>query len=262
MPGAASCLRRVILIGASNVTLGFPLVFNSCLESLPAETELFAIHGHGRSFCQWSYVLNRGLPPVLECGLWQALKQRPAAAQTWGLVTDTGNDLIYGRSVDDLITNVTTAFQRLHELGAVITYVGLPVERIMMLSDLSYRIAKKMLFPGPTVPWKTMSARVLEFDERVRQVASQYATTILIPRLPWYGIDPIHIRKSQSLIAWREILEAWSFPEQPKVVAPSYNAAMNLWHIGPAERTYSRQPFYTRQPCLSLNEETFTLWQY
>src|SRR5262245_41279757 len=65
--------RRVIILGASNVTMSFPLIVRAIQSSLPRPVDIFAAHGHGRSFCAWSYVLHRGLPSIMDCGIWRGL---------------------------------------------------------------------------------------------------------------------------------------------------------------------------------------------
>ncbi|WP_437225339.1 hypothetical protein SH661x_004021 [Planctomicrobium sp. SH661] len=248
MPGSETPSRRVILIGASNLTFAFPLVVNSLMRSLNGPFEIVAAHGHGRSFCQWSYVLHRGLPPIPDCGLWSAISDRPHVEKTWGLVTDVGNDLIYGVPVDRLFSQVSETFRRLHEYGAQLTFVRMPLERILMLNERRYRLVKQILFPGPTVPWSVISQRAIELDERVAAEAHRHGAAVLTPELAWYGVDPIHIRRSQRVTAWRKILESWSFPEVPLLTPPGRHFALRIWGTPPAERTYWSRTYLNSQP--------------
>ena len=89
-------MQRVILLGASNVTLAFPLIVEGLRRSLPEPIELFAAHGHGRSYGLWSRVLMRRLPGIRECGLWESLATRSGEGRPLALVTDVGNDLLFG----------------------------------------------------------------------------------------------------------------------------------------------------------------------
>ena len=58
------------------------------------------------------------------------------------------------------------------------------------------------------------SARtVADLDERAERLAARFwpgPLTIVAPRAEWYGFDPMHVRFSQRLVAWREILGRWS----------------------------------------------------
>ncbi|WP_437187251.1 hypothetical protein SH668x_000640 [Planctomicrobium sp. SH668] len=253
--------HRVILIGASNITINFPLIVQTICRSIPAPVEIFAAHGHGRSFCKWNYVINRGLPSILNCQLWSDVAERPPVEHRWGLVTDVGNDLIYGTDVPTVLNRVTTAFVRLQFLGYPITYVRPPVERVLKLSERQYRVTKKILFPGQTVPWELMQQRLLEVDAKMLAIAEQFQAKVVTPRREWYGIDPIHIRHRQRLKAWKEILSAWAFDEEVDLDYVSYSFAMKTWLSPPAERTYGKRRYLNSQPSWKMPDGN-SLWQY
>lgn len=253
--------KRIIILGASNVALGFPLIVNAIRNSLTHPVQLFAAHGHGRSFCDWSYVLHRGLPGILDCDLWQELAHQSPADRTWGLVTDIGNDLLYGRSLEETYQQITRAMQHLSEAGAAITFVRPPIERVLRLSAWRYWITKQVMFPGPTVPWTEMSRMIQELDQRVTEAAGPLGATVITPRLNWYGIDPIHIRGSQRLAAWESILRTWPFEERPVMAAPSYEFSGRIWSSAPKLRTLWRKPRHQAQPAWS-GENGSTVWLY
>jgi hypothetical protein len=259
---------RILLLGASNLTLSFPLIVNTLRLSLAQPLEILAAHGHGRSFCQWSYVLNRGLPPIPQCGLWDELNRRSISSVQWALVADVGNDLIYGRSVEELLQQVQLTFQRLSALGAEITFVRMPLERVLKLTERQYRIVKQLLFPGPTIPWEVISRRAIDVDEQSAQLAREFNSHVITPRLHWYGADPIHIRRSARIEAWKEILATATRNQIPPIQMhrPSSRFALNLWRSPPLERTFhfgrTRHARYVNpQPSWSDPTGT-TLWLY
>lgn len=253
--------KRIIILGASNVALGFPLIVNAIRNSLPHPVQLFAAHGHGRSFCDWSYVLHRGLPSILDCDLWTEMAHQSPADRTWGLVTDIGNDLLYGRSLDQTSQQIITAMQRLADAGAAMTFVRPPVERILRLSAWRYWVTKQVMFPGPTVPWKDMARMIQELDERVTAAAQPLGATIIKPNLSWYGVDPIHIRRSKRAGAWESILQTWPFAEKPVMDAPTYEFAGELWSRAPKLRTLWKRPHTQSQPAWQ-GDNGSTLWLY
>jgi len=255
-------IRRLVVLGASNVTLAFPLIATACLNSsISRGVELFAAQGHGRSFCQRSFVLNRGLPSLLECGLWEDLSSRPPATESWGLLTDVGNDLIYGLSVDHVARQVEQAIQNLHQLGIPLTYVPPPLERILQLNHLRYRVIKSILFPGPTVPWKIISQRIVELNDRVIGMVESIGGQVIPPSVRWYGIDPIHVRPTSRVEAWQTILNHWPFAEPPDVRWPGMRNASRFWKLAPQERSYGKRSRRTPQPVLSLPDRK-TIWLY
>jgi len=254
--------RRIVVLGASNVTFGFPLIASACLNSSSSGgTELHAAHGHGRSFCNRSFVLNRGLPPLPECRIWEELNSRPPVKESWALLTDVGNDLIYGLPPEEVADKVEGVIRQIGQLEMPFTYVAPPLERILKLTPWQYRITKKVLFPGRTVPWEILSERVVELDSIVTQLVQNAGGQVRRPRLEWYGIDPIHIRPQQRVAAWNEILEAWPFPEKPQTRWPGWNAAHRFWRLAPMERSYGKRSYVTSQPSL-VRAEKGSIWLY
>ncbi|SFI97931.1 hypothetical protein SAMN05421753_11445 [Planctomicrobium piriforme] len=253
--------RRILIVGASNVTLAFPLLLNACVTQAPCPVQLFTAHGHGRSFCQRSFVLHRGLPSVIGCGIWEVLALQPPVAESWALVTDLGNDLIYGRPIDMAWERVLQVFRKIAELKMPLTFVRPPLERILQLSEARYKIIKQMLFPGPTVPWSRMCEQIVELDRRATEYADHAGARILTPKVNWYGVDPIHIRKSRRLAAWNEIVSSWPFPDPPVVKPVGKTEALRAWQSPPLERSYWGRSYQTPQPCRTFADGS-SLWQY
>src|SRR5438552_19189250 len=92
---ANTSMRRVILLGASNLTRSFPTVVATVRQTWSEPVEIMAAMGHGRSYGEDSSFLGRKISGIFPCALWQDLQNRsrlPAVA----LLTDVGNDLLYG----------------------------------------------------------------------------------------------------------------------------------------------------------------------
>jgi hypothetical protein len=237
------------------------LIVHSLRSSLNGPVDIFAAHGHGRSYCQWSYFFHRGLPPILDCGIWSALESQAPADMTWGIITDIGNDLLYGVPLDRVIDQIARAFQRLADLGARITFVRPPMERILMLSAWRYRATCQVLYPGCRVSWAEMSVMIRELDEQIAEMAASTGATVIVPKLEWYGIDPIHVRRSKRPLAWQHILETWPFAESPVVRWPSLYFAQEIWRATPAERTLWKRASYSSQPSWQTADGP-TLWLF
>ena len=113
-------MTRVVLLGASNIALAFPQIVRRLSAGLPGPLEIFAAFGHGRSYCTWSRVLFRRLPGIDRCGLWadleRAATERPT--RTLALLTDVGNDLIYGSASEVLERHLVQCLSALAPLPA------------------------------------------------------------------------------------------------------------------------------------------------
>ena len=94
--------RRVILLGASNLVLSFPTIVATARATWGEPIEFMAAMGHGRSYGKDTSVFGRKISGIFPCALWQDLQNRPPMPTT-ALVTDIGNDLLYGVTPDQLL---------------------------------------------------------------------------------------------------------------------------------------------------------------
>ena len=90
----ANVSSQIVVLGASNVSLGFPHLLRLIQSALPQLEEMYACHGHGRSYGNWSKVVIRELPGIVESQLWSALGELDHPKQRMALITDIGNDLV------------------------------------------------------------------------------------------------------------------------------------------------------------------------
>lgn len=172
---------------------------------------VYVAAGHGRSYGRWSRVALRGLPAILDCGLWGAALASPAA-RTYALVTDLGNDLAYGASAAELVAWVTECVDRLAVMETNVVLTLLPAASLARLAPWQYYLFRALLFPTCRVPFRTLRERVAEVNAGLASVATRPPVTVVEPRAEWYGADAIHIRRSQGTAAWGEIVSRWDAP--------------------------------------------------
>jgi hypothetical protein len=201
--------RRVVLLGASNVTRLLSVLVETACRFWGRPLDLLGAFGHGRSYGLRVPVLGRELPGIVECGLWRALERRPPAP-TAALVTDVGNDILYDVPVPEIAGWVEVCLDRLLSSGARIVLTSLPLRSITRLSPARYLLARRILFPGCQLPYGEALARALDLDQRLRTLAAKRGIRVAEQRPEWYGFDPIHIRRWWGPRAWREILSGWS----------------------------------------------------
>src|ERR1700722_16770785 len=160
-------MTRVVLLGASNLAIGLPLIVRQLLAGLPRPLEIFAACGHGRSFCTWSRVLFRALPGIDRCVLWTDLDQAAEAreSRTLALVTDVGNDLIYGSSPPVIARRVESCLEALARHRAEVVVTRLPLASVERLSAVRYQATKAVFFPRSGGSWSEMRQNARELDE-------------------------------------------------------------------------------------------------
>ncbi len=86
---------RIILLGASNLTLSLRLVTHLMQQRFSGPSEILAAVGHGRAYGSANQVLSRGLPGIVNSGLWPQLNSI-GVLPTYALLTDIGNDILFG----------------------------------------------------------------------------------------------------------------------------------------------------------------------
>lgn len=196
---------RVVALGASNLTRGLHTVVSAARETWGPGVEVVAALGHGRSYGASSRVAVRTLPGILESGLWRELESRPAAP-TRALVTDVGNDILYGYSVEQTLDWVDEAVRRLRRSTSDIVLTDLPLASIRRLPAWKYVLLRTLLFPSSRLPLADVRARAERLNAGLLDIAATPGIRLARLRPEWYGFDPIHIRPGQWRAAWTEIL--------------------------------------------------------
>ncbi len=138
---------RVVALGASNLTRGFQTIVSTSRSVWGPDVEVLAALGHGRSYGAPSNFMFRTLPSILKSSLWTELASRPPMA-TRGLVTDVGNDILYGFSVERTLGWVEEALVRLRAVTNDIVLTDLPLASIRRLSNSKFLAFRSVLSPS------------------------------------------------------------------------------------------------------------------
>ena len=220
---------RVVALGASNLTLGLPFVVSAARARFGTQVEFFVAAGLGRSYGKQSRVLARTLPGILDCGLWSALPARPPAA-TRALVTDVGNDILYGASPGQILEWVETALERLRNFTRDLVLTGLPVDSIRRLTPARFAAFRTLFFPSSRSAYSPVIEASEVLDDGLAGLAQRYGARFVPLPGEWYGFDPVHIRPGRWRMALQEVIGAPA--ERPGVME-----AIGL-HALPPEREW------------------------
>lgn len=219
-------------LGASNLTRGFATVVATASAVWGPDVHIVAALGHGRSYGAESAFLARRLPGILSSGLWRHLETGPPLA-TRALITDVGNDIAYGFSVEQVLAWIEEALDRVQRATSDITLTGLPLASMRRLSPAKFLAFRSILVPS----CRLSLAELLDAAEGVNTGLEALALSrgVAFCHLPleWYGFDPIHIRPSLWRSAWPQVLGG--------VSAPSHDGpALDRWrlYLMPPERQW------------------------
>jgi hypothetical protein len=257
-------MQRVIILGASNVTIAFPRLWHGLRRAVGEPVDLFAAHGHGRSFGMWSRVGPRELPGIVPCRIWDDLSAQPTTndLQPLALVTDIGNDLLYGATPDQICEWVKACVSRLKSMSARVVLTQLPLASVEQLGPRRFQLFRSAFFPGSQLRFDELHAKVTRLNELVVELGQSHNLPTPTPRGEWYGFDPIHIRRRHRDAAWGELLASWF--DQPNAAAfrrvgPA--RALSLWRQRPFERRWFGRVQSSPQPVLR-EQDGSRLWLY
>lgn len=254
---------RVILLGASNVTLAFPRLWQGLRRASAEPLEMFAAHGHGRSFGMWSRVGPRELPGIVPCRLWDDLAAQPRSVEPpRALITDIGNDLLYGVDPVQIAAWVATCLERLTAMSARIVLTQLPLASALSLGRARFQFFRSLLFPSSDLQFDDLQLQVTRLNQHILDLGREHNAQTLELRGHWYGLDPIHIRRRHRDPAWQELLASW-FDESQIADFRAANPIQSLrqWRQRPFQRRWFGREQMAVQPTLREADGS-TLWLY
>src|SRR5262245_60516150 len=241
-------VARIVALGASNLTRGFHTVVSTARRTWGPSVEVFGALGHGRSYGAYSKVFVRGLPGILESGLWRELESRPRIP-TRALVTDIGNDILYGYSVARILSWIEETLSRLRRIDADIVMTDLPLFNLRQLSPRKFDIFRWLLFPSCELSLEEVGRRAERVNAGVGELAGAYAATVVHLKPDWYGIDPIHIRPRLWRTAWQHILGG---EKNTSSRNGSSLEGVRLYFMAPERRSLFGFEQHTPQPGIAL----------
>jgi hypothetical protein len=222
-------IARIVALGASNLTRGFQAVVATARSAWGPDIEVVAALGHGRSYGTRSRVLVRSLPGILSSGLWRHLESAPQRP-TRGLVTDVGNDILYGFSADQTLAWVKEAVVHLQRFTEDIVLTDLPLAGIRRLSTARFIFFRSLFVPSCRLQFRQVLETAEKVNAGLHELARARNARLFHLNPSWYGFDPIHIRPSRWRQAWSEILGA---PSVGKAVGRSRMEAFRLYFLLP-----------------------------
>jgi hypothetical protein len=293
----------VVLLGASNLTRGISTVVETVRLTHGSPLRIFAALGHGRSFGLRSRVMGRTLCSALDCAMWSALNSplpggeglgvRAAASQStrdtaqpdaaaaltpalsqrereremppaFALITDIGNDVMYGATPQQIIDWISDSVDRLAQMNTPrINITALPTASIQRVTPWQFAIVKALLFPTRDITFEQAVSRALEtqhlLERFVRESSHANRLKMIQHERDWYGFDPIHIKWKHWPMAWARFL-ARDDDEARIRAGRSFNRWRRLRLHMPAEYEFLGLARTRRQPLTLPDSTTIALY--
>ncbi len=224
--------RRVVILGASNVTLGLSTVVETARLAWGQPLDVMAAIGLGRSYGMPTNVLGRGLPGIVQCELWDEWDRR-ARLPTAALVTDIGNDILYGCSVGPIVRWLETCLERLADRVERLVITRLPIDVVAAVPEWKMRLLTSLLFPSSRITRDGALAKALELDQQLLEYANRFGAYVVQPEWQWYTWDPIHVARRHRATAWRKYMTCWANGQPPNSATPSLRRWLTLQRARP-----------------------------
>ena len=249
-PAAADAPAAFVVLGASNVSRGLARLV-AAVESRSPGAALFVAAGHGRGYGVNTRVAARRLPSILRSGLWRGLDRHGGEASA-ALVTDVGNELLYGFPAEQIAAWVRESVRRLADRGATIAITRLPLAGIAAVGAVRYRALRTFFVPGCRLSLADLKDAASRLDAELQAIAADVGGRVIEQPAHWYGLDTLHVRRRHLDDLWQAACDAWGFP---RVASPARSSVADWVKVGTkaAEvRSLAGVMRFTPQPVLPL----------
>lgn len=212
--------KTVVVLGASNVSLAWSEIVNLACRTTSHPVDLVTAQGMGRAYVSASsgFAFLR-LPGILRSGLWDRLNEINADSSPSVLLTDLGNDLLYGRSVEQVLSGASACIDRIREWcpAADLIITAPPLESVLKLGAVRFQVVKRLLFPFSRLSLAEVHDATQLLSSGICDMAESHHIKLYVPPAKYFGIDPIHIRKKFRGDAFREMFDLWQQQPGPDV---------------------------------------------
>ena len=200
---ASTPSRRVILLGASNLTRSFPTVVATARATWGEPVEIMAAMGHGRSYGRIRRSSGEKFLEFFPAHFGKIYKTRPPLP-TAALVTDIGNDLLYGVP-PERAARMGRAMPRSARRGrrgdgrhAIAGWRASSDS-----SEARFRFFRRLFFPRSTLTLADAQASWSSSNQRTAHRTGRIAKNTGNSSVEsWYGFDPIHFKRRVECTAW------------------------------------------------------------
>jgi hypothetical protein len=202
-----------ILFGASNLArsfYGLKLCIKRCIH--PRQAIFIHAMGPGRGYLSRGGILNTTYSPIIDCGILESIKKiKKPNQQIIALITDIGNDIMYGINPEKITKGLQKILNVLDEVTTNIFITPIPINSQNPIGEFYFHILRCIFFPKSSVKY----SQALETIEIINQfiLHSSNKSTIVINGMEHFGgLDKIHYSFFKSHHAWAHIANKLTEP--------------------------------------------------
>ena len=195
-----------ILFGASNLArsfYGLKLSIKRCIHPRPA-TFIHAM-GPGRGYLGRGGILNTTYPPIIDCGILESIqKTRKPNQQIIALITDIGNDIMYGVHSEKIIEGLQNILDTLGEVTKNIFITPIPINLKNDIGEFYFRVLRCIFFPKSSIQYSQTLESIKIINQFILHSPNK-KTTVINGMEQFSGLDKIHYSFFKSHLAWAHI---------------------------------------------------------
>ena len=198
----------LVFLGASNLGRGFTALSNCLVKALsPHPVEIINAFGPGRGYCAKGGFLFVKYPPVWGEDIRLFIREKARdCSRILVLVTDIGNDIMYGVPAEDVIRCLENIFREFKNLNAHLLVSAIHVDLEKDLNETYFRILRTFFYPRSHVKFATAAASVKQINRFLEN--SRNGHIHLLKGMKEYaGADKIHYSLSKSHKGWSRVAE-------------------------------------------------------
>ncbi len=165
--------------------------------------------GPGRGFCARGGMFNFTYPPIQDCRVLEAAERKSQNGQRIAvLITDIGNDLMYGVSANTLIESLDGMVDRVLQWDAEIFLTSIHVDLKKDVSPTTFFILKSFFYPGSSITYEETDLFIKKVNGYLEEKARQSERVHLITGMKLFsGSDKIHYSLLKTHSAWGKVVE-------------------------------------------------------
>lgn len=206
LPQSGENVPRLIVLGASNVAKSLGVLAQVAQQQFQSPLDIVTATGRGRSYGHASWYLARSLPSILSCEIWDYLASQKKQ-QSYAVITDVGNDLLYEFSADQIAQWVEQCVVQLKEFTNDIVLSGLPIHNVKQISPAKFLLFRTIFFPRTKIPISEVQSHALRLHDYLRSIAARHQIHFVPVKESWYSVDPIHWKIAARPEVWDTLLE-------------------------------------------------------
>ena len=195
-----------ILFGASNLArsfYGLKLSIKRCIHPRPA-TFIHAM-GPGRGYLGRGGILNTTYPPIIDCGILESIqKTRKPNQQIIALITDIGNDIMYGVHSEKIIEGLQNILDTLGEVTKNIFITPIPINLKNDIGEFYFRVLRCIFFPKSSIQYSQTLESIKIINQFILHSPNK-KTTVINGMEQFSGLDKIHYSFFKNHLAWAYI---------------------------------------------------------